>query len=231
MPNALVAAAAEGLPKIFEGENNFGETVPAKNGVSRRSVLGALAALPVALPALAEPAEHPDADLFWLDQEMAEAEAQMNRANKACERVGRKADKLFPPRPAAWKEPSMPDYLSEMMGGMLVRDLAYPEKQPAPLRDWYRACEEQRAACRALQEAHEDKVDEIYREAGIDAAEAAYSARSAEFFRVGDRILATPAHTLQGLVVKLRAADKIDAKSEALISIAADIRRLAGEAA
>ncbi|RWB94625.1 MAG: hypothetical protein EOQ56_30805 [Mesorhizobium sp.] len=215
MPNALVRAAAEGLPAI-----------------SRRQVLS-LAASSAALVtgSAATAGEHTDADLFWLDQEMAEAEAQMNLANKACERVGRKADKLFPPRPAEWKEPSMPAHLSEMMGGMLVRDLAFPEKQPAPLRDWHRVCEEQRAACRALLEEHQDKVDEIYRAAGIDAAEAAYSARSAEFFRVGDRILATPANTLAGIIVKLRAAEKIDAKSEALVSIAADIRRLAGEAA
>ncbi|MER9870835.1 hypothetical protein NKJ35_27280 [Mesorhizobium sp. M0136] len=220
MPNALVAAAAEGLPSI-----------------NRRQVLHSLAASSAAAAALvaaipaARAAEHPDADLFWLDQEMVEAEAQMNRANKACCRVGRKADKLYPPQPAAWKERRMPDDLHEMTGGMLVRDLAFPEKQPAPLRDFHRAREEQRAAHRALQEAFVIKVAEINREAGVDAAEAAYSARSAEFYQVGDRILAMPANTLAGIIVKLRAADKIDAKSEALISIAADIRRLAGEAA
>ncbi|BCH18855.1 hypothetical protein [Mesorhizobium sp. L-2-11] len=212
--------------------------------VSRRSIVAATAIAAGMSTALAKTAlgtpgtsikEHPDADLFWLDQEMAEAEAQMNRANKACERVGRRADKLFPAELPAWKEPSMPNHISEMMGGMLVRDLAYPEKQPAPLRDWHRACGEQRAAYRALQEAHQDKVDEIYREAGIDAAEEAYRERTDEFFKVVERILATPASTLQGIVVKLGAADRLDfnnfsAKNDALISIAADIRRLAGEA-
>ncbi|RUV63192.1 MULTISPECIES: hypothetical protein [unclassified Mesorhizobium] len=218
MPNALVRAAAEGLPSI-----------------SRRQVLSlaasSAAATTLATISLAQPAEHPDIDLLWLDQEMAEAEAQMNGANKACERVGRKADKLFPPRPANWEEPTMPGHLHEMYAGMLVRDLAFPEKWPAPLRAWQKAIDERRAAYRALQEAHQDKVDGIYREAGIDAAEAAYSARSAEFFRVGHRILAMPAATLEGILVKLRAADKIAAEKEALISIAADIRRLAGEAA
>lgn len=219
MPNVLVRAAAEGLPSI-----------------SRRQVVLSLAASSAAATTLvaisaAAGAEHPDADLFWLDEEMKEAEAQMNRANKACERVGRKADKLFPPRPAEWVEPSMPDDIRDVLGSVLVRDLTYPERHPAALRDWNKSCEQQWAACRALLEAHQVKVDEIYREAGIDAAEAAYSARCAEFFRVGNRILATPANTLEGILVKLRAADKIDAKSEALISIAADIRRLAGGAA
>ncbi|MER9634257.1 hypothetical protein [Mesorhizobium sp. M0228] len=219
MPNALIAAAAEGLPSI-----------------NRRQVLHSLAASSAAAAALvaaipAEPAEHPDADLFWLDQEMAEAEAQMHRANEACCRIGRKADKLYPPQPAGWVEPRMPDDLHEMTGGMLVRDLAFPEKQPAPLRDFHKSREEQRAAHRALQEVFLDKVNEINREAGVDAAESAYRARSAEFYKVGDRVLATPANTLEGIVVKLRAADRIGAKNDALISIAADIRRLAGEAA
>ncbi|MER9631758.1 hypothetical protein [Mesorhizobium sp. M0296] len=220
MPNALVAAAAEGLPSI-----------------NRRQVLHSLAASSAAAAALvaaipaAPAAEHPDADLFWLDQEMAEAETQMNLANKACCRAGKIADKLYPPQPAAWAEPRMPDHVHEMVASMLVRDLAIPEKQPAPLRDFHRARDQQRAAQRALQDAFLDKVDEINRQAGVDAAEAAYRARSAEFYKVGDRILATPANTLAGIIVKLRAADKIDAKSEALISIAADIRRLAGEAA
>ncbi|MER8581729.1 hypothetical protein NKG95_24070 [Mesorhizobium sp. M1423] len=223
MPNHAVRAAAEGLPSI-----------------NRRQVLrslaasSAVAATLVTIPA-ASAAEHPDADLFWLDQEMAEAEAQMNRANEACCRIGRKVDKLYPPQPAGWEEPRMPDDLHEMTGGMLVRDLALPEKQPAPLRDFYKSREEQRAAHRALQEAFLDKVDEINREAGVDAAEAAYRARSAEFYKVGDRILATPANTLEGIVVKLRAADKLGRcnsdENDAFISIAADIRRLAGEAA
>ncbi|MER9712851.1 hypothetical protein NKJ13_21670 [Mesorhizobium sp. M0174] len=223
MPNALVAAAAEGLPSI-----------------NRRQVLHSLAAssavaaaLVAAIPA-APAAEHPDADLFWLDQEMAEAEAQMNRANNACCRVSRKADKLYPPEPAAWKERRMPDDLHEMTGGMLVRDLAFPEKQPAPLRDFHRAREEQRAAHRALQDAFVDKVAQINHQAGVDAAEAAYSTRSAEFYQVGERILATQAHTLDGILVKLRAADRMGCnsadKNDALMSIATDIRHLAGEA-
>ncbi|TIO36543.1 hypothetical protein [Mesorhizobium sp.] len=181
--------------------------------------------------------EHPDAHLFRLDQEMAEAEAQMDRAEKACRRAGKKAEKaerLLPPRPADWTEPSMPAGIREIMAGLQVRDLASPEKHPAPLRAWNKARDEQRAAHRALQEAYLDKVAEVNRETGADDADDAYSARADEFFNVVDRILATPASTLQGIAIKIRASEKTDcsfaARNGAFRSIAADIKRLAGEA-
>ncbi|RWM21746.1 MAG: hypothetical protein EOR73_10050 [Mesorhizobium sp.] len=218
MPNALVRAAAEGLPSI-----------------NRRQMLHKLAAssaaATLAMVPAAPAAEHPDADLLRLDQEMLEAETRVELADKVCGLVGREADKLLdrlPPRPAEWKEPSMPDNIRDVLGSVLVRDLPYPERHPAALRDWHRSCEQQRAASRALLEAHQDKVDHIYREAGIDAAEDAYCARAAEVFRVCERILQTPANTAAGILVKLRAAEEINA--DALTSIVADIRRLAGEA-
>lgn len=221
MPNALVRAAAEGLPSI-----------------SRRQMLHKLAAssaaATLAMAPAAPAAEHPDADLFWLDQEMAEAEVQMKRAAKACSRAGRRAEKLQPPRPPEWREPLMPDEIRDVLGSVLVRDLPYPERHPAALRDWQRSCEEQRAASRALLEAHQERIDAIDREAGVDAAEDALSARTDEMYKVGHRILATPAHTLAGLLIKVRAADRMECTfvrdNDALISIAADIRRLAGEA-
>lgn len=229
-----VRAAAEGLPKIFQAENNFGDTVPAKNGFSRRSVLGALATLPVAsLPGLAETAEHPDADLFWLDKEMEEADVQRNLAAKACRRIGKKCEKLYPPAPPQWEQPAMPDYLHKIIANSTIHDLK--RKTPEPLLAWQKALDEQRAANKALQEAYLDKVDEINRESGVDAAEEALSARVDELYKIGDRIFATPANTLEGILVKLRAVDMMDFASFAdenavFLSISADIRRLAGEA-
>ncbi|TIM51233.1 MAG: hypothetical protein E5Y69_06630 [Mesorhizobium sp.] len=95
--------------------------------------------------------------------------------------------------------------------------------------------DEQRAANKAIQDAYLDKVDEINRESGVDVAEEAFNARVDELYKIGDRIIATPANTLEGILVKLRAVDMMDFASFAdenavFLSIAADIRRLAGKA-
>jgi hypothetical protein len=65
----------------------------------------------------------------------------------------------------------------------------------------------------------------------LGAAEDAFDARADELSKIGRRIFATPANTLEGMVVKLRAVDRMDPQSlpdGAFLSIAADIRRLAG---
>ncbi|RWN41636.1 hypothetical protein LRP31_06700 [Mesorhizobium mediterraneum] len=182
---------------------------------------------------MAETAEHPDADLLWLDKEMEEADVQRNLAAKACRRIGKKCEKLFPPAPPQWEPPDMPDSLRKIIGNSTIHDLK--SNPPAHLLAWRQLLDEQRAASKALQEAYLDKVDEINRQSGVDAAEKALSARVDELYKIGDRIIATPANTLEGILVKLRAVDMMDfasfaAESAVFSSIAADIRRLAGEA-
>lgn len=77
----------------------------------------------------------------------------------------------------------------------------------------------------------------IDRESGLHAADDAFDARCGDVWDIGDRIFATPAYTLEGIVIKLRAADRKGEPSfnaedgDAIPSIVADIRRLAAAGA
>ncbi|RWQ21599.1 hypothetical protein [Mesorhizobium sp.] len=221
MPNTTVLAAAEGMPEINR----------------RRMLLGlaaastAAAAITVASAAGCAPAEHPDAALFRLDQEMEEAYSQMNRAAKVCKRVSRKCEKLYPPRPPKWEEPDMPEDVRVAFQAMTVKDMGTINR-PAIYAAWSNEVKEQKAANNGLQDAYSAKWKEINREGGLDAAEDAFDVRSNELWELGLRIFATPANTLEGMVVKLRAAVRMDLQSfadenDGFLSIAADIRRLA----
>ncbi|RWK81604.1 MAG: hypothetical protein EOR45_31935 [Mesorhizobium sp.] len=224
MPNTTVRAAAEGMPDVNR----------------RRLLLGlaaastAAAALAVAPPAhSAVLGEHPDAELFRLEQEMDKASAAMNRALKACQRIDRKCDKLFPPNPPKWEEPDMPEDVRVAFQAMTVKDMGTINR-PAIYAAWSNEVKEQKAAHEALRVAHCAKVDEIQLKFGVGAAEDAFDASVSALYAVGRRILATPANTLGGLLVKLRVADNLDlqhaVENDALVSIAADIRRWTGEA-
>jgi hypothetical protein len=179
------------------------------------------------------PAEHPDAELFRLDQEMEEAFIQMNRQAKVCKKVGRRCEKLYPPRPPQWKEPDMPEEVRAAFQAMTIKDMVHHNNKPAIYAAWSREVEEQRAANKALQDAHHAKWEEINCEFGVDAAEDAFGERNNELWDIGRRIFATPATTLEGMAIKIRASDRMDLESfadenEGFASIAADIRRLAG---
>ncbi|TIP22799.1 MAG: hypothetical protein E5X67_35870 [Mesorhizobium sp.] len=222
MPNTTVRAAAEGMPDV-----NRRRLLNLAGAGLALAATSAIAGKASAAPIDAAPAEHPDAALFRLDQEMEEAYSQMNRASEVCSKVSRKCEKLYPPRPPAWEDPDMPDHLHEMNLDRRIRD-----EMPEPIRAWLKERREQRAANGALQEAFSAKWAEINREGGLDAAEDAFNVRSNELWELGLRIFATPANTLEGMVVKLRAADRMDLQSfadenEGFLSIAADIRRLA----
>ncbi|MBZ9981349.1 hypothetical protein LB521_09275 [Mesorhizobium sp. BR-1-1-8] len=223
MPNTAVRAAAEGMPAL-----------------NRRRLLLGLAAASTAAAAItvapgvhsAEPAAHPDAALFLLDKEMDKATAAMNRALKAARRIDKKCDKLFPPEPPIWEEPAMPEDVRTAFNAMTVQDLV--DNRAAIYVAWCKEVGEQRAAHKALRAAHRAKVDEIQREFGADTAEDVFNESVSAQYDVGERILATPANTVEGLLVKLRVADDLDlhhaAENDALVSIAADIRRWAGVA-
>ncbi|RWK54300.1 hypothetical protein [Mesorhizobium sp.] len=228
MPNTTVLAAAEGMPEINR----------------RRMLLGlaaastAAAAITVASAAGCAPAEHPDAVLFRLDQEMEVAYSQMNRAAKVCKRVGRKCEKLYPPRPPKWEEPDMPEDVRVAFQAMTVKDMGTINR-PAIYAAWSNEVKEQKAANNGLQQAYHAKWQEINRESGLDAAEDAFGVRVSEVDEFAKRICSIPAHTFEGMAVKLRAHVRTGGEIEkaemylddyAFASIAADIRRLAGEA-
>ncbi|BCH32661.1 hypothetical protein MesoLjLc_45910 [Mesorhizobium sp. L-8-10] len=68
-----------------------------------------------------------------------------------------------------------------------------------------------------------------------EAAEKAFGAIVDDLWKIGRRIFAIPAHTPQGMAVKLRAGDRLILEDfvdrDDFLSIAVDIRRLAGESA
>ncbi|TPN45324.1 hypothetical protein FJ976_24120 [Mesorhizobium sp. B1-1-9] len=219
MPNTHVLAA--------------GEAMPAANVSRRLALLGGLsaaAALAVMPRAHAAPAEHPDAELFRLDKEMDKAAAAMKEALRACRRLDKKCAKLYPPAPANWEEPRIPEDAREAFATATIGD-TWGGKLPPIYAAWRKGVGEQRTAYEALRIAHRAKVDDIQREVGADAAEEAFEASISAQYDVAGRILALPANTLAGVLVKLRMADTMDLQSacenDALVSIAADIRRLA----
>ncbi|WP_214471054.1 hypothetical protein [Mesorhizobium sp. dw_380] len=229
MPKLTFPAAGEAMPGA--------EVMPITGRFSRRLLLGAFAAAPAmaATAALAAtipaaPAEHPDAELFRLDCEMEEAQARMEQASKVEKKIYRKCAKLYPPKPAEWEEPRMPDDVMEAFAAATIGD-TWNNKLPTIWTAWNKEVTAQRSAWKALKEAHAEKVDAINREGGLYAVDDASDARFAEVGQVGKRIFATPAHTLDGMVIKLRASDRLSLEdfpdNEAFVSIAADIRRLA----
>ncbi|WP_457103408.1 hypothetical protein [Mesorhizobium sp. URHB0026] len=209
---------------------------------SRRALLGAIASVPAAIGAVAAagtlpatlapttPAAHPDAALFLLDREMEAAAAAMQQASKAAGKINRKCKKLYPPRPPEWNRPSTPDDILDILADMSFNDRQAGNRPE--VRAWYKACDEQHATSQALHEAYWARVQEIKREHRLDAAEDAFEACADVVWRVGDRIFATPARTVEGMMVKIRAAERMDRHlfiegNEACSSLAADIRRLA----
>jgi hypothetical protein len=227
MSNTLVRAAAEGMPEINRRRllnlTGAGLALAATSAAVRKA-----SAAPIDAPA-----EHPDAELFRLDKEMEEAFIQMNRQARVCERVSRKCEKLYPPEPPKWEDPDMPDHLHEMSLDRRIRDVG---EIPEPIRAWLKERREQRAANGALQEAYHAKWAEINREGGVDAAEEAFNACCSEHDDFAKRICSIPAHTFEGMAVKLRAHVRTGGEIEkaemylddyAFASIAADIRRLA----
>ena len=217
----------------------------SKPTMNRRGLLAAIAAVPAATASFAAVAavpnvfpnfgsiiEHPDAALFLLDKEMDKATAAMKRALRDARRIDKKCDKLYPPEPAKWEEPRMPEDVRKVFGAMTMDDMTL--NRPALYVAWNKEVREQRTAYDALRIAHRAKVDEIQRELGADAAEVAFEDSISAQYEVGRRILAEPANTVEGLLVKLRVADDLDlqhaAENDALISIAADIRAIAGGA-
>ncbi|ESY66376.1 hypothetical protein X743_28550 [Mesorhizobium sp. LNHC252B00] len=175
--------------------------------------------------------ESADTELFRLEKELEQARTRRERAAKVCRKVGRRCEKLYPPRPSAWKEPDMPEDVRTAFNAMTIADMAH-NKRPAIYAAWSKQIEEQKAENKALQDARTAKWEEINREGGVDAAEEAFNAICDEEWEIGKRICAVPAHTLEGVTVKLRVSDILGLEdfgdpNAAFLSIATDIRRLA----
>ncbi|TIP43673.1 hypothetical protein [Mesorhizobium sp.] len=240
MPNTPVRAAAEGMPAINRRRllNLTGAGLAL--AATAASVRNASATPPVAAAA-----EHPDAELFRLEQEMEAAHARMETASESNSALSDKLEALLPPRPlhpTDWKSPEMPAHLKQQwddgLKNVLFGDLAKRDWQSEPVRAWFDAIDRGKAQVQASWDEWSTLRDERYRERNFDALEEAFNACVSEVDEFTKRICSIPAHTFEGMAVKLRAHVRSGGEIEkeemylddyALASIAADIRRLAGE--
>ncbi|RWO54166.1 hypothetical protein [Mesorhizobium sp.] len=231
MSNTTVRAAAEGMPEINRRRMLLGLAVAST----------AAATITVASAAGCAPVEHPDAELFRLEQEMEAAHARMKRIERTSSRADKKARKAVGPapiQPHEWEkqEPKMPGHLSEMrqtaLKSVLFVNFLSTDWEPAPVRAWRDAAEKERGRVRAAWDEYHAKLKEL----GYDANEDAFNACCSEHDEFAKRICSIPAHTFEGMAVKLRAHVRTGGEIEkeemylddyAFASIAADIRRLA----
>ncbi|TIW48112.1 MAG: hypothetical protein E5V72_08650 [Mesorhizobium sp.] len=119
---------------------------------------------------------------------------------------------------------------------MLFVDAAKGDwEEPEPVRAWREEIKREKAQVQAAWEEWSALRDERNREHNYDALEEAFNAVCSEEWEIGMRICAIPANTLEGMMVKLRVSDRLGLEdfedpNEAFLSIAADIKRLSGEA-
>ncbi|OBQ94406.1 hypothetical protein [Mesorhizobium sp. AA23] len=214
MPNTHVPAAGEAMPAaIITGR------------FSRRAMLvGAVASIPAIAGAVAAPAVHPDALLFRLDAEMAEANAWKEAACKLEKETYDRCAELHPPHPGEWKDNSeMPD---DVLAYIIAHPFNRPKDDPPEVRAYFDAIKESKAAHNALRDAWLEEVQAINRRGGFCDAERAYEARLDEVWEIGKRIFDTPANILAGMMIKLRAGDRLEDHDDAFASVADDIRRM-----
>ncbi|RWM14463.1 MAG: hypothetical protein EOR73_26610 [Mesorhizobium sp.] len=239
MPNTHVRAAAEGMPDVNR------RRLLNLTGAGLALAATAATVRNVSAAPIDAPAEHPDAALFQLEQEMEEAHARMERASKANTRVSRKIEALLPPRPIHprdWEKQKskMPAHLKQQwddgLKNVLFADIAKRDWQSEPVRAWFEAIDREKAQVQASWDEWKALKDERYRERNYDALEEAFNTCVSEVDEFTKRICSIPAHTFEGMAVKLRAHVRSGGEIEkeemylddyALASIAADIRRLA----
>ncbi|MHB9446926.1 hypothetical protein ACYG9R_09140 [Mesorhizobium sp. RSR565B] len=186
-------------------------------------------------------ASHPDAQLFQLEATMKLATDRMKKIERAQRRLGKKAEKTCGPRPlhpTDWKAPAMPDGLWEMHQSALKAatfgDVTGGKAwQPAPVAEWQARIDDERCAIQAVWDDYSRKRTQAYSAVSYDDKEAEFQRACDEEWGIGMQILAVEAYTLEGVMVKIRAGDRLGlenlAENDAYVSIAADIRRIAGE--
>ncbi|CDX22160.1 hypothetical protein MPL3356_390177 [Mesorhizobium plurifarium] len=238
MPNNTVSAAGEAMPAA-EGM----QIVTGR--FSRRAMLvGAIASLPAIAAATAAPAVstvvdiHPDAELFRLDAEMERLNAWADQLGRDLARIEDLVAEGAGPRPmppSDWKWPEVPDDIREMRKAVVVKRIMADDdttiEYPVPVQEWDRAALADRDRVQAEWDAYRDRLQAQNQLHGLEAKEAEDTQCAEAEWETCQRIFETPAHTLDGMAIKIRAGGKLDLEKDALASIADDIRRLAAGAA
>ncbi|TIO90455.1 MAG: hypothetical protein E5X98_03715, partial [Mesorhizobium sp.] len=199
--------------------------------VDRRALLASSAAATAALAAVVSaqeaqagetPAsnaaigEHPDAELFRFESEMEVASARLKKIERSQRRKSKKAEKAAGPRPLHphdWKAPAMPDDLWEMHQAAVqkatVADLKHDQWRPAPVAAWQAEVDRERDLVKAEWELFCERLAEQHRLLGYKAEEKEFNAACDHEWQIGMSIFGIPAHTMDGMMVKLRASDTL----------------------
>lgn len=233
MPNTHVPAAGEAMPGA-EGM----QIVTGR--FSRRAMLvGAVASIPAIAGAVGAPAEHPDSELIRLDAEMDALQARSDALGRELAQIENLAEEAAGPKPVNpndWKGPTTPDDIKAMKTAWLdkARPLSVEEGRaacPPEVRAWLDACQDERDRVKAEWDDYGKRRAMHEKLLGIEEKEAEDQEQSEAVWQLGMRIFETPAHTFEGLAIKIRAGERLNLddfnENEALASIAADIRRLA----
>lgn len=182
---------------------------------------------------------HPDAELLRLDAEMEALQLRSDQIGRDLEQIEETASEAVgkrPLHPSDRKYPAAPDDIRAMDRAAVKQIMAGDNDVvlPKPARKWHRAAGEEKADVQAAWDAYNKRRASHELLLGITAKEDEDIECSKAMWVIGHRICAIPAHTLQGMAVKLRASDRLGLDNfpdnEAFALIAADIRRLAGGA-
>ena len=194
---------------------------------SRRAVLAGAVALPaLALPAMAVPQS--DRELFALDRELEAVHARMTEAFKVSSEADDRFETIRPTRPA---DPQPPAGYEELWKTITVGQLGVlPADHQIVV--WQRETAEQRLA---IHRKYSAKCQRLMRKCGATAAETNASKLNDEVWKIGKRIFATQAHTIDGIKIKFRTAERLDPDKETLedawASLEKDILALGSNAA
>jgi hypothetical protein len=190
--------------------------------LSRRSALAALGSVAAAAPAIALPACTGDERLFALERELL---AACSRWKKALDAMGQAESQYFDMCPELPERTPPREYL-ELYRTITVGQLAILAEDH-PLKVWDREIDE---AHETRMQAYRAEEQRVSAETGVDAARAECDDQGDRAWDIARTIWDTPASSVAGLLVKVRAAELVhpgDTVDEAHDAIAADIRALA----
>src|SRR5450759_2282331 len=130
-----------------------------------------------------------------------------SRSPKVSSEASDRYHAMRPPTPA---EPQPPAGFEELWKTITVGQLAM---LPADhqINVWLRETEERRLAIRRN---HSAKCQRLMRKCGVNVAEANASKLADEVWKIGKRIFATQAHTIDGIKIKFRTAERMDPDKE-----------------
>lgn len=204
--------------------------------ITRRTALAGIASIPAIGGAGAATAEHPDADLIQLGKECEAAHARMMQASALADELG--ANRPSPESAPLLQRVSMPEEFQDLVyqgqtreSGITVAEFHLLEKVAPdhPLLVWSRERTE-----RTLMEQEEFAARLHATSREYEAAEETFIKAQDELLEICERIFATPAHTLEGMAIKLQAGKWKEAgeygEQDAAASVAADIKRMTGGA-